>query len=127
MNDFLILGEGTIRKLRLNMPARGWFPALQYLTWSITESNLSYADLFIAPHLRRVSIHPSLSWSDSRVVYNLLPTVASTISMLPASALQSLLVSRGNRDVPWPHLKDSFSSVIYGVDHHSRDSSPRSR
>ena len=41
----MILEEETLNKLRLNSPPGGWFPALQGLSWCITEFNLPYADL----------------------------------------------------------------------------------
>ena len=112
LNELSVLGEGALPKLRLNMPAGGWFPALQDLAWSITESNLSSVDLFISPRLKKISIYPSLSWGDPKVVHDILPAVASTISALPASTLQSLFVGEDHYMVPRAYLQDSFSSLI---------------
>lgn len=99
------LGEDTFRELPLNSPAGGWFPALRGLSWHITESNLPYVDLFFSPYLSEVSIFPPQSWSSSRVMR----TVASTISGLPTTPLQSLWVSY---TTPWVDLTESLSSVV---------------
>ena len=104
------LGEDTVYKLRLNSPPGGWFPTLQELSWSITRSNLPYiANLFFSPHLRKVSVSVAWSWDDYGDV---LPAIASTISVLPAIAIQHLLVSFNQSRVPWAHFQDSFSSVV---------------
>ena len=87
------LEENTLSKLRRSSPIGGWFPALQHLFWRITRSNLSYVDLFLSPHLTKVSISTSLSWRHSRVPYEILPAIASTLFALPTSTLQTLWVS----------------------------------
>lgn len=105
------LGEDTLLKLRLNLPPGGWFPALQVLSWCITEANLPYVDLFLSPHLKKISIRASWLWDNSRVPQDILPAIASTISTLPTSSLQSLMVG-DHRTMPWAYFKDSFSSVV---------------
>jgi len=110
LGAFLVFGEGTLPKLRLNLPASGWFPALQYLPWPITEANLSYIELFFSPHLKRILIYSS--WSDSEVPHDIFPAIALTISILPTSALQTILAGDDYPEVLWVYLKDSFSSVI---------------
>ena len=102
------LAEGAFHVLRLNSPALGWFPALQGLSWRITESNLPYADLFFSPYLEKVVISPSPSWTSSGVPRDIVPVIASTVSALPASTLQSLWVAYTE---PWADLKESLSSV----------------
>ena len=106
------LGEDTFHKLRLNSPAGGWFPALQDLSWTITKSNLPYATSFFSPHLKKVSICMSRRWFGSNIPHDILPTIASTISMLPASNLQLLHVGVDPCRTSWPYLKDSLSSVV---------------
>ena len=100
--------EDTFRKLRLNSPAGGWFPMLQRFYWFITESNIPYADLFFSPYLKEIVISPLSSWIDFQVPHEIVPAIASMISALPASALQSVRVTYG---VPWADLEDSLSSV----------------
>ena len=112
VEEWTALGEDTFHELRSNSPAGGWFPALRELSWTITRSNLPYADLFLFPHLEKVSIYMSWSWFGPGIPHDILPTIASTISTLPTSALQSLLVCVDHRRVSWPYLKDSLSSVI---------------
>ena len=109
-DDWFVLEEGTLLKLRLNSPAGGWFPALQKLRWIFTESNLPYADLFFSPQLRKIYINTALV-EGTRVPRDILPTVASAIATLPTSTLQSLRVEVG-RDGPRTHFKDSFSSLV---------------
>ena len=112
MEERSTLREDTFYKLRLNSPAGGWFPALQDLTWTITKSNLPYAGSFFSLHLKRVSIYMSRWWFGSNIPHEILPAVASAISMLPASNLQLLHVGVDPCRVSWPCLKDSFSSVV---------------
>jgi len=102
-------GEETLKKLRLNSPPGGWFPALQDLLWCITESNLPCADLFFSPHLKRISIYASWWWKNTTLP---LPTLASIISALPTSSLERMSVGVKYRTLSWAQLKDSFSSVI---------------
>jgi len=102
------LVEDTIRQLRLNSPAGGWFPALQRLYWRITESNLPYVGIFFSPYLEEVTISPHPSWVSSGVPHDIVPAIASTISALPASTLRFLNVTY---TVAWGDLKDSLSSV----------------
>ena len=112
MDEWSDLGEDTSNKLRLNSPPSGWFPALEHLTWCITKSNLLYADLFFSPHLKTISIFASCSWSDSGVPFGILPTIASTISALPTSSLQQILVTSSHFTAPWVRFKDLLSSVV---------------
>ena len=82
------LGEETFKKLRLNSPPGGWFPALQDLFWCITESNILYIDLFLSLYLERI------------------------ISVLPTSSRERMSVGIGYKTMPWAQFKDSFSSFI---------------
>jgi hypothetical protein len=106
------LREDAFRKLRINSPPGGWFPALEGISWCITTSDLPYADLLFSPQLKSVSISVSRTWVDSEVPRNILPFIASTISALPTSALEHLFVSLSYRKMPWAYFKDSLSSVI---------------
>lgn len=107
--DWPVRAEDTYRKLRLNSPAGGWFPALQSLSWTMTKTNLPYADLFFSPHLKTISVYNSWSPRGSGVPRDLQPSIASAISMLPTSALRSLCVGY---IIPWADLTDSISSVV---------------
>jgi len=60
--EWMHLGEETFKKLRLNSPPGGWFPALQDLSFCIKDNNIPYADLFFSPHLKRVSIVLTVAW-----------------------------------------------------------------
>ena len=111
VSEWLAIGEDTSRILRLNSPAGGWFPTLQYLSWCISSHNLPYVDLSFTPRLKKISISLSPSWLTSGTPHEVLPAIASAISVLPASALQLLLVDCGARRMPWALFKDSFSSV----------------
>jgi len=109
------LGKDTLLKLRLNSPAGGWFPALQVLDWCITRSHLPYADLFFSPHLRKIFLRLPLSWYLSGVPHDALPAIASAISTLPTSALQSLSVfslAFWSSMTPWGDFAISLSSVV---------------
>jgi len=106
------LGEETSKKLHSNIPPGGWFPALRDLSWCITELSVLYIDLFLSPHLQRISINAAWSRNDTSVPRTTLPTLASIISALPKSNLERLLVSTTYPTIPWAHFKDSFSSVI---------------
>ena len=108
----MILEEETLNKLRLNSPPGGWFPALQGLSWCITESNLPCADLFFSPHLKRIRIYVSWSWDNTTLPLSTLPTLASIISALPTSSLERMSVGDNYQTLPWAHFKDSFSSII---------------
>ena len=107
LDDELILGEDASSKFRLNSPAGGWFPALQDLNWSITKSNLPYADLFFSPHLKDISIFVSLS--SSGISRDALPAITSTISALPTSTLQRL---QFNPVIRCADLTDTLSSAV---------------
>ena len=109
INRRVVLAEDTFPKFRLNSPPGGWFPALQELSWRITESNLPYADLFISPHLERVSISMLPSWRDPEVPHDVLQAAALTISTLPGSALRRLDV---DISLPWTYFKDPLSSLV---------------
>ena len=100
--------DDTFRKLRLNSPAGGLFPALQCFSWGITESNIPYADLFFSPYLKEVTISPSPLWIRTRAPRHIVPAIASTISALPVTTLQSLYLTY---TVHWADLEESLSSV----------------
>ena len=112
MEEWVLPGEETLNKLRLNSPPGGWFPALQDLSWWLTESNPPCADLFFSPHLKRISIYVSWSWDNTALPLSALPTLASIISALPTSSLERILVGANLPTMPWAHFKDSFSSII---------------
>lgn len=114
MDERDFFGEDTIRQFRLNAPARGWFPALRNLSWTISTAHLPYVDLFLSPHLNSVQIHIPPSWSYYGFPCEILPALNSTISALPASALQRLSIDAGASlaNAFWAHFKDSFSSVV---------------
>ena len=107
-----VLGGDTLRKLCLNSPAGGWFPALKDLSWSIAECNIQHIDLFFSPHLESISIDPSYSWINSEVPQSVPPILASAISTLPAPSLQSLLVDICHPDIHLGYFKVSLSSII---------------
>jgi len=107
-----ILGEETFLKLHLNAPDGRWFPALEHLSWCFTESNHPYIGLFFSPYLKRISISVPWSWSNSKVPHNILPAIASTISTLPAPALQHVSVDLDCHGVPLAYFKESLSSVV---------------
>jgi len=104
--------EGTFNKLRLNSPPGGWFPALEGLYWCITRSNFPYADLFFSPHLKIISIVAQWSWDISSAPPDVLQTLASTISALPTSSLQRIVVGADHDTMSWAYFKDSLSSVV---------------
>ena len=114
VNELSVLGEETFRKLRLNSPASGWFPALQDLSWSISKSNHPYASLFFSsPNLKRVDISVvPYSWSGSEVPHKVLPAITSVIAALPTPTLQDLSVDVDCHEISSAHYKDSLSSVI---------------
>ena len=108
----MFLEEETLNKLHLNSPPGGWFPALQFLSWCITESNLPWANLFFSPHLKRIQIYTESLWDDDTVSPAIFPTLASIISTLPTSSLEVMWVDDGYPTMVWAHLKDSLSSLI---------------
>jgi len=108
----MILEEETFKKLRLNSPPGGWFPALQDLSLYITESNLPYANLFLSPNLKRISIYVSWPWNNTAHPLGALQTLASITSTLPTSSLERISVGTNHQAMPWAHLRDSFSSII---------------
>ena len=108
-------GEDTFHKLRSNSPAGGWFPASQDLSWTITKSNLPYADTFFSPHLKKVSIHLPGLWSNSDLPHDIPQTITLAISALPASALQRcqlLVIDMNPRGIPWADLKELLSPIV---------------
>ena len=105
------LVEDTFRKFRLSSPPNGWFPALQDLSWRITYSNIFYISIFISPHLKKISIYAPGTWASFTVPANILAAVASTVSTLPGSALQSLSIGLHCRAPPG-YFKDSLSSIV---------------
>lgn len=108
VDEDFALSEDTFCKLRRNSPAGGWFPALQELSWCITDFNFPYvADLFFSPHLKKITI----SASEHNIPLDTLPAIASIISTLPASALQLLQVDSRRSTMPWAYFKDTLSSV----------------
>lgn len=108
MDGWFALGDDALTKFRLNTPVDGWFPVVHDLFWRITELNLPYLDLFFSPHLKKISIFPSLSWSYYDVPRGILLAIASALSTLPTSALQTLLISPM---MAWADLEDAISSV----------------
>jgi len=117
VGEGVVIAEDTVRQFRLNSPAGGWFPALRILEWVISENNLPYVDLLFSPLLERAYIDAPRLWNLSGFPRVILPTIASTISALPVSALRILCT--GNPlgasiyiMSAWAHLKDSFSSVV---------------
>jgi len=105
-------GEETFNKLRLNSPPGGWFPALQDLSWCITEFNLPYVDLFFSPRLKRIHICTEWPWKHTGIPLGILPTLVSTISTLPMLSLERISVGACDWRMPWAYLKDSFSSIV---------------
>jgi len=113
VEDWLLLEEETLKKLHLNSPPGGWFPALQLLSWVITESNLPWANLFFSPHLKSILIYTAWSWDPINIVPPaILSTLTSIISALPTSSLELMSVDDGQPTLGWPYFKDSFSSLI---------------
>ena len=104
--------QETSRKLRLNLPAGGLFPRLQYLFWRITACNIRYADLFFSPYMERISIDLSCVQNNTRSPRrNILPAVASIMSAFPTSALQCIHVD-DCRMTRWVDFGDSLSSTV---------------
>ena len=103
--------EATFRELRLNSPAGGWFPALQGLAWTITESNISHTNLFFSLHLKKISIRSWFS-EDFEVPHDTLSAIAAIIPTLPTSNLQYLDLSICNRGLVSEYFKDAFSSLV---------------
>jgi len=113
LEEWRPLGEETSNKLRSNLPPGGWFPALRDLSWCITELSVLHADLFLSPHLQRVSISVAWSWRNTGVPPAILPTLVSIISTkLPTSSLEKISVDTNHLTMPWEHFKASFSSVV---------------
>jgi len=112
VDERMSLGKETFEKLRLNSPPGGWFPALQDLSWTITESNLLYADLFFSPHLKTISIRATYLWHKTGVPLGIIPTLVSKISALPTSSLERISVNANHWTMPWAHFKDSLSSIV---------------
>ena len=111
-----VLGEEAIRQFRLHSPAGGWFPALQTLGWTVSAHNLRYIDLLFSPYLKEVWITIPPSWSRSRFPRDVLLALASTISTLPTSALQTLRLGPSlgpdPGDTHWVYFKNSLSSIV---------------
>jgi len=112
--DFI--GDDTIRQFRLNAPPGGWFPALRSLRWTISAAHLPYVDLFFSPQLVGLQIYIPQSWSHSGFPRDIMPALASTISALPTSTLQTLSICAIFKahiiDTPWAYFKESFSSAV---------------
>ena len=108
MDERLALGEDAFRRFRLNAPAGGWFPALRILHCTTTAHSLPYIDLLFSSQLETVSIFIP-QWGPSTISKNLLPSLASSISSLPASALRSLWISHV---MPSRDLENSISSIV---------------
>lgn len=111
MDERTVLVGDTFFKFRLSSPVGGWFPALQVLSWRITESNLLYIDLFLSPYLKKISIYTPWLWNGPEIPHDTLTVIASTISALPTSVLQSLSVDV-SYGIPSAHFTDSLSSVV---------------
>ena len=109
MEEWTSLGKEAFDKLRINSPSGGWFPSLQNLSWTITEINLPYIDLFFSPCLKSFFFYPGWSWKHSGLPPNVLPTLASAVLALPTSGLERISGETGH---PWGYFKDSFSSVV---------------
>ena len=113
VEDWFLIEEETLNKLHLNSPPGGWFPALQLLSWCITETNLPWGDLFLSPHLKRILIYSAWSWDPINIVPPaILSTLTLIISALPTSSLELMSVDDGQATLAWPYFKDAFSSVI---------------
>ena len=113
VEGWLLLEEETLNKIQSNSPPGGWFPALQLLSWYITESNLPWANLFFSPHLKRIFIYTAWSWDFINIIPPaILSTLTSIISTLPTSSLELMSVDDGQATLGWPYFKDSFSSFI---------------
>ena len=112
VEEWSTLENDAFLKLRLNSPPGGWFPALQRLSLYITEPNLPHANLFFSQHLKELYIRLPWYWRIYGIPPDILPVIASTISTLPTSSLQLLVVRTRDPRVPWEYFKDSFSSVI---------------
>ena len=82
---------------------------MQALNWTIMESNLPHADLFLSPHLTDISLSASSSWLNSGFPRDVLPAVASAINAFPTSALRSLCI---NPAMPPAGLRGPLSSVV---------------
>ena len=121
----LTLGEDVVQKLRLNLPAGGWFPALEVSSWTATESNLPYVDLFLSLHLKRISIYMSPSRDTRGISYGVLLAIVATISALPTSALQDLLVEPGRNETPRVDSRTRSPPSLCVADHRSRDFPPQ--
>ena len=122
--DEWFLGEKISNKLRSNSPPGGWFPALQDLSWCMSELSVLYIDLFLSPHLQRIDICASWSWDNSSVPPAILPTLVSIISALPTSSLKQISVDTSHLTMPCtskPHSLPSFCVA----DHLLRNTTPR--
>ena len=118
------LGEETSKELHSNIPPGGWFPALQDLSWCMTELSVLYIDLFLSPHLQTISIHAAWSWDHTGVPPAILPTLVSIISALPTSSLKQISVDTSHLTMPCtskPHSLPSFCVA----DHRLRNTTPR--
>ena len=100
-------------KFRLNLPAGGWFPALQELSWRITEQNHAYIDVFSSPHLKEISIYTSeWKWDRDVAPNHILEAVTFAVSALPVPpVLQSLSIDV-HCVTPPGYFKNTVSSVV---------------
>ena len=78
----------------------------------MTELSVLHVDLFLSPHLRRISISAAWSWNGTGAPPTIFPTLNSIISALPTSSLERISVDTSHREMPWAWLKDSFSSIV---------------
>ena len=111
MDERTVIVEDTFNKLRLSSPPDGWFPALQDLSWRITESNLPFINIFLSPHLKTISIYTPSTWTGPNIPHNILAAIASVISALPTPALRLLSVDIGY-NTPMAYFKDSLSPTV---------------
>lgn len=102
----------TFHKLLANSPAGGWFPALQHLAWFIPETNSAHTDLFFSPPPKRISISPASPQTGLTVPPDMSTAIASDISALPTSTLQSLAVNLRDCAESLTYFTDSLSSVV---------------
>ena len=117
LDESWALEEDAFSKFRHNSPAGGWFPALRELDWCATRSNLPCVNVFLSPHLKKISIRLPPPWYGFGVPSDALPAIASIIFALPTSALQSLKVfslTPWNYKTPRAAFRDSLSSAVLG-------------
>jgi len=121
----MVLEETTFNKLRINSPPGGWFPALQDLFISITESNLLYADLFFSPCLKTIRIYVTWPWHNAALPLGFSQTFTSIISALPTSNLEQILVAAGHHAIHGRISKTRSLLPFCVADHHLQTTVPQ--